>query len=57
MRKTCEYEIPEEFEDTSTARRSEEEKGRRRNFEKDRQKAEEMDKISRVCMKSGLEAL
>ena len=36
--KTCEYEIPEEFEDTSTARRSEEEKERRRNFEKDNQK-------------------
>ena len=55
--KSCEYEIADETIDTSTARRSEEEKDRRLGAEKDRRRAEEMDRIKTNCMKSRIEAL
>ena len=57
MKKSCGYEIADETIDASTARRSEEEKDRRLDAEKDRRRAEEMDRITKKCMKSGIEAL
>lgn len=57
MRNVCGYERFEGAETDEVTRYSEEERERRKNHEKDALKAAEMDRISKGCMKSGIEAL
>lgn len=56
MKRACGYEISDETIDTNTTTRSKEENDRRLEAEKDRRRAEEMDRITKNCMKSGIEA-
>ena len=57
MRNVCGYERFEETENDEVTRYSEEERERRNKYEKHRPKAAEMDRKSKGCMRSAIEAL